>query len=598
MKIADEPSGHGPGQEAATAYELPIGAQVKMMVGAFWHSRVRSRVLWQSLALLLVILATAYGQIILNEWNVPFYNSIERRDVPEFLRQLQFFVLIAGTLLLLNVMQTWLNQMAALSMREGLTRDLVDEWLKDRRAVKLASSGPIGVNPDQRLHEDARNLSEITTSLLIGLVQSSVLLGSFIGVLWTLSNDFVFSLGSQKIAVPGYMVWAAFFYAGVASMLSRVVGRRLVGLNAERYSHEADLRFLLMRTNENLTAISLARGEKRERRRIIGRIGAVLSITRQLVTANTNLTWVSAGFGWLSQVAPIIIAAPVYFSGQITFGGLMMAVGAFNQVNLALRWYVTNFGQIADWRATLGRVTSFRHALQEMDRKQVAGLAVEYRQQADDTIRIEDLVLCLRAGAEHFESGLRIQEGGVTVQRGERVMVNGDPGVNRHLLFAAMTGQWPWGRGVIGLPPPESVLFMPQTGYLAGASLQEVLTYPLSPEAFAKNDLLAALDRTGLSRLKPILDTTARWDKVLDSDDQMKLRFANALLLKPDFIVMDDLLEGVEPEAQVSLVGVIEELGDTGLLYIGRSQVFAESLLPRVVHLESARGAPAQSADK
>jgi len=590
MKVAEETGGHVPAEDTAAGYELPIWAQVRMMGGAFWNSGVRNRVLWQSLALLLVILATAYMQIVLNEWNVPFYNSLERRDVPEFLRQLQFFVGIAGTLLLLNVCQTWLNQMAALSMREGLTRDLVDQWLKDRRAVRLANSGTIGVNPDQRLHEDARNLSEITTALSIGLVQSTILLGSFIGVLWTLSNDFAFTIGTQQIAVPGYMVWAAFLYAGIASMLSRVVGRRLVGLNAERYSREADMRFLLMRTNENLTAISLARGEKRERKRIMGRIGAVLSITRQLVTANTNLTWVSAGFGWVSQVAPIIIAAPVYFSGQITFGGLMMAVGAFNQVNLALRWYVTNFGQIADWHATLGRVSAFRHALLDMDRKKVTGMVIDYRSQGDETIRIEDLTLCLRAGATHFESGLRLQEGSVSVARGERVMVNGDPGINRHLLFSAMAGLWPWGRGVIGLPPDESVLFMPQTGYLAGASLQEVLAYPLSPDVFSKNELLLALDRTGLSRLKPILDTTARWDKVLDSDDQMKLRFANALLLKPDFIIMDDLLEGLEPETQASLVGVIEDLGDTGLLYIGRSQAFLEALSPRVVHLETARG--------
>ena len=45
----------------------------------------------------------------------------------------------------------------------------------------------------------------------------------------------------------------------------------------------------------------------------------------------------------------------------------MMAVGAFNQVNSALRWYVANFGPIAEWRATLMRVTDFRQALTEMD---------------------------------------------------------------------------------------------------------------------------------------------------------------------------------------------------------------------------------------
>ncbi|MCX8996841.1 ABC transporter ATP-binding protein/permease [Rhizobiaceae bacterium BDR2-2] len=595
MKIAELADGQAPAPDVSSAYELPFIRQIAIMIGAFWRSGVRNRVLAQAFALLSVILATAYAQITLNEWNVPFYNAIEQRDVGEFLRQLQIFAGIAGSLLLLNVCQTWLNQMAALSMREGLTNDLVETWLKGRRALRLAASGTIGVNPDQRLHEDARNLSEITTSLSIGLVQSSILLGSFIGVLWALSSDFAFVIGSRTVVIPGYMVWAAFIYAGLASMLSRVVGHRLVGLNAERYSREADLRFLLMRTNENLTAISLARGEQRERKRILERIGAVLAVTRQLVTANTNLTWVSAGFGWLSQVAPIIIAAPVYFSGNITFGGLMMAVGAFNQVNLALRWYVTNFGQIADWRATLGRVSAFRSALQDMDRKTASGAVIDYRAEADETIRIENLTLCLRAGAEHFENGLRLREGGLSVRRGERVMVNGDPGVNRHLLFEALAGNWPWGRGTIGLPPGEGVLFMPQTGYLAGASLQEVLTYPLAPEAFSRENMLAALDRAGLARLKPILDTTARWDKVLDFDDQMKLRFANALLLKPDFIVIDDLFDGLEQDAQASLAGIVEELGNTGILYVGRSQAFAEAFSPRIVHLEQIRPPDAAS---
>ena len=37
----------------------------------------------------------------------------------------------------------------------------------------------------------------------------------------------------------------------------------------------------------------------------------------------------------------------------MTFGGLMMAVGAFNQVHSSLRWFIDNIGGIADWRATL-----------------------------------------------------------------------------------------------------------------------------------------------------------------------------------------------------------------------------------------------------
>ncbi len=64
----------------------------------------------------------------------------------------------------------------------------------------------MGVNPDQRLHEDARNLSELTTSLAIGLVNATILLVSFIGVLWTISETFSFQFNGERVTIPGYMV--------------------------------------------------------------------------------------------------------------------------------------------------------------------------------------------------------------------------------------------------------------------------------------------------------------------------------------------------------------------------------------------------------
>ena len=75
----------------------------------------------------------------------------------------------------------------------------------------------------------------------------------------------------------------------------------------------------------------------------------------------------TAGYGWLTLVAPILVAAPAYFSGTLTFGGLMMAAGAFTQMQSSLRWFVDNFSTIADWRATLLRVADFRRALIECD---------------------------------------------------------------------------------------------------------------------------------------------------------------------------------------------------------------------------------------
>ena len=178
------------------------------------------------------------------------------------------FGVIAGGLLVLNVAQAWLNQTTKVKLREGLVCDLFDEWLKPRRAFHLVNAGEMGTNPDQRIHEDARHLTELTTDLGIGLLQSSLLLGSFIGVLWILSQNVTFHVSGRSFGIPGYMVWCALLYAGTASWLSWRVGRPLIQLNSERYAREADLRFALVRLNEHSDSVALYGGEQDEKRRL------------------------------------------------------------------------------------------------------------------------------------------------------------------------------------------------------------------------------------------------------------------------------------------------------------------------------------------
>ncbi|EPE95955.1 ABC transporter [Rhizobium grahamii CCGE 502] len=544
-------------------------------------------------ALIGIILATAYATVILNQWNAPFYDSIARRDLPGFFHQLKVFAVIAGMLLLLNVVQAWLNQMTAVYMREGLTRDLVSQWLQRKRALRLSASGLIGVNPDQRLHEDARNLAESTTSLMIGLVQATILLISFIGVLWDLSSGFVFRFGAHSFSIPGYMVWAAIFYAASASILSQLVGRKLVKLNADRFSKEAELRFALMHANENMPAITVARGEENEQKRINTDISAVLTVIKRVAMANVNLTWVSAGYGWLVVVIPIIVAAPAYFSGGLTFGQLMVSVGAFNQVNTALRWYVANFGPIAEWRATLMRVTDFRQALTSMNDEINMRGTIKYERNPPGTLTLDHVRIAAKIGEEIDQcGGFRIQEGTVTIKAGEKIMINGDHNVNRKLLFLALSELWPCGGGKIGLPPTDDMLFVPQSAYIPGGTLREALAFPEPVETYQNADVVVALERAGLHNLVSRLDTRARWDKLLDSDEQRAIGFARLLLVRPKWIVFDEVLEGMEPEWQSTMMEVLASMPEAAMIYIGRSDTYVETFKPRVLHLEALHAKP------
>ncbi len=553
--------------------------QLGMMVRALWAAPVRNTLFWLSGSLFLVIAVTAYGQIRLNSWNQPFYDALSRRDFAQFLVQLGVFGLIAGTLLILNVAQRWLVETVKLKLRRGLALDLIKNWMQPGRAFRLSQAGPMGVNPDQRMHEDARHLTELSADLGVGLLQSSILLATFIKVLWSLSNNFVFHVGDRHFAVPGYMVWAAIVYSGSASLLSYWVGRNLVDRNAQRYAREADMRFSLVRVNEHIDAIALAAGEADEERRIEVDLAAVLAATGRLVTGLTNLTWITAGYGWFTLAAPILVAAPLYFGGNISFGGLMLASGAFIQVQSSLRWFVDNFSTIADWRATLLRVASFRRAIIDTDVLHDIESRITVVAGDPGKISIEDLEIASPAGAT------MLQEKKVEIKAGERVLIVGESGTGKTLLFRALAGLWPWGAGRVAHPRGEELLYMPRTPYLPPGTLREVLAYPSATEAFEADAYARALVRLKMERLVPLLDVSRRWDHELSEDEQQTLAFARVALHAPPWVLIDEVLDSLDDDARRDILDLfVKDLSHTAVIHIGRAEAH-DHLFSRVLHL-------------
>jgi putative ATP-binding cassette transporter len=495
--------------------------------------------------------------------------------------QLGVFFILAGWLTVLNVAQRWVGETLKLKLREALAQDLLEHWLQPRRAFWLANAGAMGENPDQRMHEDARHLCELTSDLGLALLQSTILLVSFSGVLWVLSSAFVFRIGEHDYAVPGFMLWAAIIYALTGSLVSYWVGHGLIARNAFRYAREADLRVALVRVNEHLDDITLAGGEADELRRVEMHLANVLAATRRIVSGLTNLTWVSAGFGWVTNIAPILVAAPLYFTGKISFGGLMMAAAAFTQAQSSLRWFVDNFSTIADWRATLLRVASFRDALVNPRISQLYDSKIQYQYGDAGTVTIDNLVIQSSAG----EDGL--QEPHVVVHAGERVIIAGAPGTNRTQLFRALAGLWPWGHGQITRPQGEVVQFVPRgTPYLPRGTLREVLAYPQKISEFKDEAFEQALRRMKLKRLLPILDEVHRWDRELNSEEQVAVALARVVVHVPNWVLIDGALSALPDEFLERISDALEnELKYTAVVHIGPVAQVVDHLFRRVVHL-------------
>jgi vitamin B12/bleomycin/antimicrobial peptide transport system ATP-binding/permease protein len=558
--------------------------QLNMMARAFIGSPHRGQLVVLLVAVSLILCTSAYFQRLYIAWNQPFFDALTRKDIAEFLRQILVFVGIATGLLILNVTQTWLGLMIVLKLRQGLVEDLIGQWMKPRRAFRLANSSKIGVNPDQRLHEDARHLTELSATLGIGLLSTLVYLIISVPALWVTSDGFVFQVQGYTFAIPGYMVWASIFYAITASLLSWHIGGPLIELNADRYAREAEFRFSLVRVSEHVDAISLNNGERDEERQLNLDLMAVLTAMRRLVTATTKLSWVTSGYGWFTILAPILVAAPIYLAGNMSFGGLMSAVAAFNLVQLQLRWFVDNFNTIADWRATLLRVANFRQAVTEVDRLQSNASRIEFMDSEDGEIKLDGLVI------ESPTGRTRLQENKVEIKGGERLLVASEAGTNKTLLFRTIAGLWPFGEGTISIPKGEQITFMPRRPYLPQGNLRQVLSYPEPVAKFETDDFKNALAAIGLDHLAADLDRNIRWDKDLGDEEQQAIAFARLALQKPAWIVIDEALEGLDEETREKAYTLMQnDLAKSAILHIGRVGA-NEELFPRTVHLINDRG--------
>jgi putative ATP-binding cassette transporter len=564
----------------AAAYEGKSAARESLiLLLSLWRSASRLRISLLAAGIVAVLTGNIIGQVRLNNWNGDFFDALSQRDLPGLGNQLLVFLAIIAFLLALVVGQTWMQQMLKVRLREWLSHHLLDQWLVRGRAYRLGLAGQLGVNPDQRIEEDTRKLTELSASLGVGLLQATMLLVSFIGILWALSSQLVFTAAGYHFSIPGYMVWCAVIYALIGSLLTWRVGVPLIGLNAELYAREAELRFALVRVSESAESIALFHGEQDERRQLDGNLNRVITTMGDLSGALSRLTWITSGYGWIAIVVPIVVASPGYFSGSLTLGGLMMVVGAFNQVQGSLRWFVDQFPSIADWRATLHRVSAFKAALDEVDRIDDAVERIGLVRHPENTLAFDGVSVLLSDGQ------VVIQEATVEIGHGERVLIVGESGAGKSTLFRALAGLWPWGGGTIYLPDPSGMMFMPQRPYLPLGTMRAAITYPDAPGAYDTADVEAAVKRVGLAEFLPMIDFEGRLDKSLSLGQQQLIGFARLLLHRPAWIFLDEATSALDEVSQRRVMSMFDhELHGATVVSIGHRPGL-NAFHTRVLHL-------------
>jgi putative ATP-binding cassette transporter len=516
-------------------------------------------------AVITMVLAIVYVNVQLNGWYGDFQNMLQVKDLSliqvefaghplfvlnKFLFLIGKFTLIVFPAVILSVYSTYLRQMLTIRWRRWLTERFLGLWLENRAYYRLQIYGGGSDNPEQRIEADIAAFTDITLQLIIGIINKTVTLVTFVSLLWVLSGPVSFSLFGKEITIPGYMVWIAVLYAVVGTYVSYRIGRRLVRIDFQQQQYSANFRFGMSRLKENAESVALYRGEADEQRGLMATFTTVWMNWWELMSAQKRLAWFQQLYGQAGGIFPIMVIAPRYFSGAIDFGTIFRISQAFGQVSDALTWFMDNFVALAQWKANVNRLIGFVEAVERVKAME-SGIAVA--PDATNALDAMDLELALPDGRKLIESM------SARIEHGDRVLISGASGSGKTTLFRALAGLWPFGKGRVSLPSADKTLFLPQRPYLPIGTLRDVILYPQGASGLEDKTVRDALDAVNLGQLKDRLDETENWSMALSIGEQQRLAIARALLLKPDWLYLDEATAALDGDNERRMYQLLAE---------------------------------------
>ncbi len=503
-------------------------------------------------------LGMVYLMVLLNDWNRVFYDALQNRDAEVFWHQLGVFAMLATCFIIVAVYRFYLTQLLQVRWRAWMTRDYLQRWLKGHVFYQIELQSKNGTdNPDQRIQEDVQQFTTDTVGLSMGLLDATVTLLSFVGILWALSGGFSFEVRGETYNIPGFMVWMALTYALAGSLIGHFIGRSMASLNFTQQRLEADFRHHLMRVREYSEAIALDRGGRVERLSLQERFKQVLDNFMRLLRVQKRYTWFNSGYGQAAVVFPMLVASPRYFSGAIQLGELMQISLAFGQVQESLSWFISNYSRLASWQATTLRLTSFQDQMLAIKVSEVAEPDADTHT-GINALHTTPLTVSLPNG------DVLLADTSLNAAAGDTVLIRGPSGCGKSTLLRVLAGIWPYvtspthdrhGEPITYGPVvlPEGSAFMPQRPYFPEGTLRQALAYPDRAEDYSDEALKNALYDALLPHLVNDLDVAGHWTQQLSGGEQQRLALARVLLKRPRWIFADEATSALDEAAEKTL---------------------------------------------